>query len=243
MIDPRPHAAVSEIGVRRRSLGCSDDYAPCHAVPQSCAMTAIDVLQAALRHTPPRDGLPGSPRHASVCIVVAGPTDAPSLCLIRRARWATDPWSEHIALPGGGRKGDETAAAAARRELHEEVGLVLPPELELTALPQLHIRLAGRERLLLLDAFACFAGEALPALHAGPEIDVAFWMPIAALWDLGSATHNVLDDGQTLVYPAIRTPHGVIFGITLRVLVLLSDHLGMPLPMLEEIPGLRGARE
>ena len=33
----------------------------------------------------------------------------------------------------------------------------------------------------------------------------------------------------------------VIFGITLRVLTLLSDQLGVPLPMLEEIPQLRRA--
>lgn len=203
-------------------------------------MTAIDVLRASLRQTPPRDGLPGPPAHASVCIVVAGPPRAPSICLIRRARWPSDPWSEHIALPGGGRKGDEIAAATALRELHEEVGLVVPAEAELTALPQLHIRLAGRERLLLLDAFACCIGEELPPLQAGPEIDLAFWLPIATLWDLGSATHNVLHDGEMLVYPAIRIPQGVIFGITLRVLTLLSDELGVPLPFLEEIPGLRG---
>jgi 8-oxo-dGTP pyrophosphatase MutT (NUDIX family) len=213
------------------------------ALLQACRMSVLDVLRAALEDMPPRDGLPGPPAHASVCVVVAGPTSAPSICLIRRARWPSDPWSEHIALPGGGRVGDEDAADTALRELREEVGLVLPPEIELTRLPQLHIRLAGRERLLLLDALVCYLGEAIPAVHAGPEIDLVFWMPIATLWDLGNATHNVLDDGDTLVYPAIRIPQGLIFGITLRVLVLLSDQLGIPLPMLEEIPLLRDANE
>ena len=33
----------------------------------------------------------------------------------------------------------------------------------------------------------------------------------------------------------------MIFGITLRVLTLLSDQLGVPLPMIEEIPQLRRA--
>src|SRR5262245_9688230 len=116
-------------------------------------MSAIHVLRAALERTPPRDGLAGPPMRASVCAILAGPASAPSSCLIRRARWASDPWSEHIALPGGGRKGDEAAAATALRELHEEVGLAVPADLELTPLPQLHVRLAGRERLLLLDAF------------------------------------------------------------------------------------------
>jgi 8-oxo-dGTP pyrophosphatase MutT (NUDIX family) len=203
---------------------------------------ALGVMRAALAQSPPSGDLPEPAMLASVCIAIAGPAHAPSLCLIRRARWDTDPWSEHIALPGGRRSGDETAAATAVRELREEVGLVVA-EAALAPLPRLRIRLAGRERLLLLDAFSCALGDALlPSLHAGPEIDQAFWLPVSALWDLASATHNVLDDGQTLVYPAIRIPEGVIFGITWRVLVLLSDQIGVPLPVLEEIPRLRAAR-
>jgi ADP-ribose pyrophosphatase YjhB (NUDIX family) len=205
-------------------------------------MSAMDVLRAALAQVPPRSELAGEPMRASVCIVVAGPLASPSVCMIRRARWERDPWSEHIALPGGRNTGDEDARDTALRELQEEVGLVVPPDVELTRLPELHVRLAGRERLLVLDAFVCFLGEALPPLSAGPELDLAFWVPIAALWDLASATSNVLDDGETLVYPAIEIPQGLIFGITLRTLILLSDQLGIPIPMLEEIPRLRGAK-
>jgi 8-oxo-dGTP pyrophosphatase MutT (NUDIX family) len=208
------------------------------AAPGSPAPSALEVIRAALAASPPRDDLPGGAMRASVCVVVAGPPSAPSLCLIRRARWAADPWSEHIALPGGRRSGDETAAATAVRELREEVGLVVA-ETALSPLPPLRIRLAGRERLLQLDAFSCALGDALPPLHAGPEIDLAFWQPVAALWDVASATFNSIDDGEILLYPALRIPEGVIFGITWRVLVLVSDRIGIPLPALEEIPQLR----
>ncbi|HEX3761159.1 MAG TPA: NUDIX domain-containing protein [Kofleriaceae bacterium] len=201
----------------------------------------LDALRTALQHTSPGNGpVTGDPLRASVCAIVAGPEPAPSLCLIRRARWQSDPWSEHIALPGGRRSGDEAAPATARRELREEIGVDVP-EAALVALPQLRVRLAGRERLMLIDPFVYLAGAALPPLAPGPEIDLAFWVPLAALWDLGNATCHVLHDGETLVYPALRTPHGVIFGITLRVLTLLSDQLGVPLPMIEEIPQLRRA--
>ncbi len=201
----------------------------------------LDALRTALQHTSPgNDPVTGEPLRASVCAIVAGPEAAPSLCLIRRARWQGDPWSEHIALPGGRRSGDEAAPATARRELREEIGVDVP-EAALVALPQLRVRLAGRERLMLIDPFVFLAGAAPPPLAPGPEIDLAFWVPLAALWDLGNATCHVLTDGETLVYPALRTPHGVIFGITLRVLTLLSDQLGVPLPLLEEIPQLRRA--
>ena len=36
------------------------------------------------------------------------------------------PWPGLIDLPGGGREGDESPAACALRELHEEFGIILP---------------------------------------------------------------------------------------------------------------------
>jgi hypothetical protein len=60
------------------------------------------------------------------------------------------------------------------------------------------------------------------------------------LWKAKNLDYHALgDNGETLVYPAIRTSHGIIFGITLRVLTLLSDQIGIPLRYLEEIPLLR----
>ena len=38
------------------------------------------------------------------------------------------PWPAMWDLPGGGREGDETPEACLLRELHEEFGLMLPPE-------------------------------------------------------------------------------------------------------------------
>jgi 8-oxo-dGTP pyrophosphatase MutT (NUDIX family) len=177
---------------------------------------------------------------ASVCVLVAGAVETPSVCLVRRAKWADDPWSEHIALPGGSRHGNETPAETVRREVGEEVGISITDEEELTALPQLRIRLAGRERTLLLDSFVYHVTGPVPALRCGPEIHSAFWVPVADLWHPMNLDCLVLGDrGDTLVYPAIRLPQGKVFGITLRVLTLLSDRLGVPLRHLEEIPGLR----
>src|SRR4026209_1530857 len=101
---------------------------------------------------------------ASVCILVAGAVETPSVCLIRRAKWADDPWSEHIALPGGSRQGNETPIETVRREVAEEVGISIADEEELTALPQLRIRLAGRERTLFLDSFVYHVTGPVPAL-------------------------------------------------------------------------------
>ena len=180
---------------------------------------------------------------ASVCVLVAADDRGPRVCLVRRAKWADDPWSEHIALPGGSRTGSETPMETVRREVREEVGVSIADTEELTALPQLWIRLAGRERTLLLDSFVHHVPGPEPALRCGPEIDSAFWVPVTDLWNPANLDHLVLGDhGDTLIYPALRLPQGVVFGITLRVLTLLSDRLGVPLGHLEEIPGLRRER-
>jgi 8-oxo-dGTP pyrophosphatase MutT (NUDIX family) len=182
----------------------------------------------------------GEVRHASIGILIAGAKPNPSICFIRRAKWEGDPWSEHIAFPGGSRAAEEDALGTLKRELQEEIGWVVEDGQQPIKLPQLCIRLAGRERLLLLDAFVCRVEGALPALRCGPEVASAFWISVAELWSLNNLHHHTLDDGsETLIYPAIRTSHGVIFGITLRVLTLLFDQLGVPLRYLEEIPMLR----
>ena len=202
-------------------------------------MNGFEVLRRALGgDTAVADDI--TARHASVCVLVAGAVESPGVCLIRRAKWADDPWSEHIALPGGSRQGNETAAETVRREVGEEVGISIADGEELTALPQLRIRLAGRERTLLLDSFVYHVTGPVPPLRCGPEIHSAFWVPVADLWHPMNLDCLALGDrGDTLVYPAVRLPQGKVFGITLRILTFLSDRLGVPLRHLEEIPGLR----
>jgi 8-oxo-dGTP pyrophosphatase MutT (NUDIX family) len=208
-------------------------------------MKSFEVLRAALEKEVAQDHpLTGMPRHASVCVLVAEVAPTPHICFIRRAKWDGDPWSEHIAFPGGSRLGDETARQTVRREVHEEVGVSIGEDAELVPLPQLSIRLAGRERLLLLDSFVCHLTGPLPLLQCGPEVASAFWAPVSELWDARNLDHLVLgDQGDLLVYPAVRLSQGMVFGITLRVLTLLSDQLGIPLRYLEEIPMLRRERK
>jgi 8-oxo-dGTP pyrophosphatase MutT (NUDIX family) len=62
-------------------------------------------------------------REAAVGLIVR-PRDALEVLLIRRAELAGDPWSGHVALPGGRRAPDDPQLLdPACRETEEEVGV------------------------------------------------------------------------------------------------------------------------
>lgn len=209
-------------------------------------MLRIDDIRAALARRPPAADDEFGPiqterNDAAVALILTGQSRDLSLCLIRRAEKPGDPWSGHVAFPGGRRASDDTDPyATAERETAEEIGLRLRPEQRLDRLAPLTIRLSGRKTRLRLFASVYCVGPLAPALRLNEEVDAAWWIPLTPLWDARHATHLRLStDAALLSYPAIRFPNGaLLWGISLRVLTLFSDAIGRPLPHLEEIPGM-----
>src|SRR5688572_23556785 len=86
----------------------------------------LDELRAALGARPPRRDAPEGVARAAVALLLAPGVDELELLLIRRAERSDDPWSGHMALPGGREDpGDATLLATAVREVREEVGIEL----------------------------------------------------------------------------------------------------------------------
>jgi 8-oxo-dGTP pyrophosphatase MutT (NUDIX family) len=177
---------------------------------------------------------------AAVALVLAGGPEL-ALCVIQRAEREDDPWSGHLALPGGrADPADPHPRAAAERETLEEVGLALDQRHWLGELSHVQVRFTGGlYRRLVLYPFVYYLGPSLPAFAASDEVQEAFWVPLAYLWDPANASHVEWErDGKRLLYPAIRFRGQAIWGLTFRVLTLFSDVLDAPLPHLEEIPEL-----
>jgi 8-oxo-dGTP pyrophosphatase MutT (NUDIX family) len=176
---------------------------------------------------------------AAVALVLAGGPEL-ALCVIQRAERAGDPWSGHLALPGGrADPADPHPRAVAERETLEEVGLALDERYWLGELSQVLVRLGGGGRQMVLYPFVYYLGRELPAFSCSDEVSEAFWVPLAHLWDAANASQVEWErDGARLLYPAIRFRGSAIWGLTYRVLTLFSDVLDAPLPHLEEIPGL-----
>jgi 8-oxo-dGTP pyrophosphatase MutT (NUDIX family) len=207
---------------------------------------ALDAIRRALAEHGPRLAASGSaPPEASaaaVALVLAGGPEL-ALCVIRRAERDDDPWSGHLALPGGrAAPTDPTPRAVAERETLEEVGLALDDRHYLGALSQVTVKLGGRAGNMILHPFVYYLGVDLAAFLPSAEVGEAFWVPLSHLWDPRNATQVVWNrDGARLLYPAIGWRGQAIWGLTFRVLTLFSDVVDAPLPHLEPaaVPHMR----
>lgn len=201
----------------------------------------IEQIRVALgRHQPQTAERGPGVTEASVALILAGSGADLSLCAIRRAEHPLDPWSGHMALPGGRvDPGDPHPRAAAERETLEEVGLALGDAQWIGALSEMQVRLGGSDRRMVLSPFVYDLGEELLPFTPNHEVAEVFWIPLAHLWDPNNMSRLEWErQGTRLLYPAIRYQGHSIWGITFRVLTLFSDVLDSPLPHLEEIPGL-----
>ena len=157
---------------------------------------------------------------ASVALLIA-PAPA-SVLVIRRAHREGDPWSGHMALPGGRREPrDRDLVESAIRETYEEVGIELSRAALIGTLEDVHPRtpvlppIAVRPHVFRLDA--------RPALSLNPEVDAAAWLGLSELAAHWRREVVVEVGGVARATPAFVTPEGVVWGMTERI---LSDLLG-----------------
>ncbi len=146
--------------------------------------------------------------------------DAAEILFIKRAVRAGDPWSGHLALPGGrAEEQDATLVEIAMRETAEEVGID----------PRQGGRLLGRLRTLRplsaripSIAVTPFVASAPPGAVPRPqpqEVEEIFWMPLAVIVRNGRSASVRWETGEgTRELPAFPSPKGPIWGITERIL-------------------------
>ncbi len=98
-------------------------------VRAALALDPFDAVDAQRRMAPqPRvlyrsENRAGHPRQASVMVLLYPLDDDLGMVLVQRSENERDVHSGQIALPGGGREGDESAIETALRETGEELGV------------------------------------------------------------------------------------------------------------------------
>jgi 8-oxo-dGTP pyrophosphatase MutT (NUDIX family) len=149
---------------------------------------------------------------------------------IERARFSGDPWSGHMAFPGGGVEPDDPSGrAAAERETLEEVGLSLAGA---ELLGQLDDK-RGNPRTnpeLVISAFV-YHTRAPGDLAINHEVQDAFWFPLGGLLD--RARHVQYTAHGEFEFPGIlvgEPDRHVVWGLTYSFLESFFHVLGSPLP-------------
>lgn len=170
--------------------------------------------------------VPGGAR-AAVAAVFRDGERGSELLFIERARRDGDPWSGHMALPGGRvDPTDEHALATAERETMEELALDLGVAERLGRLGDLH----GGARPITVSAYGFWLHGPRPQLQPNHEVADTLWIPLAELADPGRAVAYRYPLRDREIFPGIAVDGDrVVWGMTLRLLQDLFTRLGRPL--------------
>lgn len=189
------------------------------------------VEQALAAHDPDTGPSEMAKRRAAVAMILReGSSGGLETLFIQRSEFDGDPWSGHMAFPGGGQDpGDATLEAAARRETFEEVGVALADSMRLG---RLHDLVGGRLSTLSLTVSAfVFHHPDPPVLTPNHEVADTVWIPLDFLGDSGNVTpYQYPLDPQGREFPAFEYQGYTVWGLTFRILVHFFALFGVELP-------------
>jgi 8-oxo-dGTP pyrophosphatase MutT (NUDIX family) len=158
-------------------------------------------------------------KEAAVSLLVR-PHDQLELLLIRRAESIGDPWSGHVALPGGRRdERDHDLLGTAFRETEEEVGI--PLSRIGTFIGALDEVGPSSPRLppIVIAPFVVSLPAGTAAQPEPREVQAALWVPVDALRHDEAASFITVDlPGTSQQLPSLVYGDYVIWGLTLRIL-------------------------
>jgi 8-oxo-dGTP pyrophosphatase MutT (NUDIX family) len=197
---------------------------PLEAIRRSLAARAPQVAPA------PVDA---SPRGAAVAMCLRESRDGTEVLFIERARREGDPWSGHMAFPGGRiDPGDRSSRRAAERETFEEVGMSLVGAERLGRLDDMRGHHAAGHPALVISGFVYHVSDP-PPLVLSDEVEHAFWFPLAELLDPRRHVDYRFGPGSEWRYPGIlvgEPERHVVWGLTYRFLEVFFAAIGRPLP-------------
>lgn len=179
-------------------------------------MSRLPALLADLGSVPPVAVDDPARRQAAVALLFV--PDPDRLLLIRRAERDGDPWSGHIALPGGRRDAaDRDLLETATRETLEETGIGLDAARPGVALDD-HAPLTPVLPPILVRPFA-FLLDHEPPVTPSVEVAASAWVPLAVLADPAAYRPTELEvRGARHRVSGYHLDAGLLWGMTERIL-------------------------
>ncbi|MGF1508640.1 MAG: NUDIX hydrolase [Myxococcota bacterium] len=163
-------------------------------------------------------------RHAAVALCCRPKNDLEVL-FIRRAEHPRDPWSGHMAFPGGRvEPWDSDPLQAAVRETDEEVSVQLSTPDLIGPLSPIQAPHRGRRSPLLVHPFVFEVPRHTQTRPDTREVQETVWIPLSFFRDGAERqTMTWQYGGQTYHLPCFDYEGRRIWGMTLRMLDQLLD--------------------
>ena len=188
-------------------------------------MDVVDI-QRKLAASEPRDLSRGEMRQAAVAAILRDGPEQAEILFIRRADHPSDPWSGHMAFPGGRQDPEDLRLLdTAKRETLEEVGLDLASAELIGQLDDLQAVARGIHTDLMIRPFA-FALRGDPIMRLNEEVAETIWAPIGPmlLGQVDTVRPYALR-GAELELPAYDIEGRIVWGLTYQMLRSFFDAL------------------
>jgi 8-oxo-dGTP pyrophosphatase MutT (NUDIX family) len=179
-------------------------------------------------HTPKEQPKTAATGLASVAAVLRYPAhDAPEVLLIRRPDKASDPWSGHMAFPGGRKDtADRDLVRTAMRETLEEVGVELGASELVGRLDDVQAISGGRPMDLIIVPHVFVLSRDVSLRLEPEEVAQALWAPLLPmLRGERDTVRPYVHEGKRMELPGYQVEGHIVWGLTYRMLELLFEAL------------------
>ncbi len=177
------------------------------------------VRRCVTAHTPRE--IEGPESWAAVSMTLRDGPDGPEVFLIRRSEHPDDPWSGHMAFPGGRKDDiDETLLATAHRETLEEVGLSLIEDADaLGRLDDLQAVARGARLGMVIRPFVFELHREVQVAPHNHEVAETLWAPLRPMASGELDTVRPYEfQGRELKLPAYDVDGRLVWGLTYHML-------------------------
>ena len=173
------------------------------------------------RHSPaPVDIDP--PMRAAVALLLQPRPDDIYVLFIHRAHHPHDPWSGHMAFPGGRHEPeDPDLLVTIQRETHEEIGISLDEHGEyLGRLAEVQAMARGKQTGMIVSPFVYLVSQEARPVPDPVEVQDIIWVPLSFMQQDGveQIVQRNLQAGSTIQVPALLYGGKTIWGLTYRML-------------------------